>query len=45
MVHVTKINDAPALDNYTAIANRITNSRTGTVISKAFEALKEAAQI
>ena len=45
MLQVTKITDAPALDNYTAIANRLTNSRTGAVTSKAFEALKEAAQI
>lgn len=45
MVQVTKVNEAPALDNYTSIINRLTNARTGTVLSKVYEALKEAATI
>lgn len=45
MVQVTKVNEAPTLDNYTAIMNRISNARTGTVLSKVYEALKETAEI
>lgn len=45
MVQVTKINEAPALENYTSIINRLTNARTGTVLSKVYEALKESAKI
>lgn len=45
MVQVTKVNEAPALDNYTSIMNRLSNARTGTVLSKVYEALKEKAEI
>lgn len=45
IIEVTKINEAPTLDNYTAIVNRLTNARAGAILSKTFEALKEAATI
>lgn len=45
MVQVTKINEAPTLDNYTAIMNRLTNARNGNVQLKVYEALKKSAKI
>ncbi|HUH26839.1 SurA N-terminal domain-containing protein [Gelidibacter sp.] len=45
MVEVTKKTAAPKLDNYQAIANRLNSSRLNAAQSKAYEALKEAADI
>ncbi len=45
MVSVTNKTPAPKLDNYQAIANRLTTARVGESQSKVFEALKEASDI
>lgn len=45
VVEVTKKTPAPKLNNYQANANRLTAQRSSTVITKAYEALKEAADI
>lgn len=45
MVEVTKINEFTPLDNYAAIANRLTSARVNSAQSKVYNALKEAADI
>ncbi|WP_115461171.1 peptidylprolyl isomerase [Winogradskyella aurantiaca] len=45
LVEITKINDADELDNYAAIASRLSNSLKATVNSKVYTALQEAAEI
>lgn len=45
MVEVTKKTAAPKLDNYQAIANRLNSSQMNTAQMKAYEALKDAADI
>lgn len=45
MVEVTKKTDAPKLDNYQAVANRLNNSKMSSAQIQAYEALKEAAEI
>ena len=45
VIEVTKITDATKLDNYTAIMNRLSSARKGTVQSKVYSALEEAAEI
>ena len=45
MVRVDKVTDAASLDNYQAIANRLSNSRGAAVQNKVFNALKETADI
>ncbi|MBJ7880785.1 peptidylprolyl isomerase [Gelidibacter salicanalis] len=45
MVQVTKKTAAPKLDSYQAIANRLNGSRLNAAQIKAYEALKEAAEI
>ncbi|WP_053990994.1 SurA N-terminal domain-containing protein [Mangrovimonas sp. TPBH4] len=45
MVEVTKVTTAAGLDNYQPIANRLTTSRVNAVQSKAYNALKDAAEI
>ncbi|MDO1501530.1 SurA N-terminal domain-containing protein [Winogradskyella maritima] len=45
VLEVTKVTDAPALDNYTAVKNRLSTARRNTVQSKVFTALQEAADI
>jgi len=45
MVEVTKKTAAPKLDNYQAIANRLNGTRVNGAQTKAYNALKEAADI
>ncbi|WP_242091848.1 SurA N-terminal domain-containing protein [Aestuariivivens sediminicola] len=45
MVQVTKVTPAVELDNYQAAANRVEQRKSGTVNSKVYNALKEAAEI
>nr|WP_321232000.1 SurA N-terminal domain-containing protein [uncultured Psychroserpens sp.] len=45
MVSVTKVDDAAKLDNYQAIANRLSTARTGAAQTKVYNALKETAEI
>ncbi len=45
MVSVTKKTEATKLDNYQAIANRLTTSRVNESQTKVFNALKEASEI
>jgi peptidyl-prolyl cis-trans isomerase D len=45
LLQVTKINDVEELDNYAAIANRLSNSIKSTVNTKVFTALENAAEI
>ncbi|WP_431133909.1 SurA N-terminal domain-containing protein [Psychroserpens mesophilus] len=45
VVEVTKINQATTLDNYQAIANRLSTTRTNAAQTKVYEALKETADI
>ncbi|MEZ4792603.1 MAG: hypothetical protein R2783_03795 [Gelidibacter sp.] len=45
MVSVTNKTQAPKLDNYQAIANRLTNARVNDAQTKVYEALKETADI
>ncbi|WP_435413630.1 peptidylprolyl isomerase [Psychroserpens mesophilus] len=45
VVEVTKINEATPLDNYQAIANRLSTARTNAAQTKVYEALKETADI
>ena len=45
MVAVTKVEDAAKLDNYQAIANRLSTARTGAAQTKVYNALKETADI
>ena len=45
MVYVTKVNETTKLDNYQPIANRLSATRTSAVLSKVYNALKEAADI
>lgn len=45
MVEVTKKTAAPTLDNYQAIVNRLNSSQLNAAPSKAYEALKEDADI
>ena len=45
VVEVTKINEATTLDNYQAIANRLSTARTTAAQTKVYEALKETADV
>ena len=45
MVQVTKVVDAPKLDNYQAMANRLTTTRVSSAQTKVYNALKETADI
>ena len=45
IIKVTSKEDAPQLDNYQAISNRLSNSTTNRVNSVVFNALKEASDI
>jgi peptidyl-prolyl cis-trans isomerase D len=45
VVEVTKINEATPLDNYQAIANRLSTTRASAAQTKVYEALKETADI
>ncbi len=45
MVTVTKINEVTKLDNYQAIANRLSTTRTNAAQTKVYNALKETADI
>ena len=45
IVKVTKVNDAPKLDNYTAIVNRLNTTLKNSVQSKVYNALEKAADI
>ena len=45
LVEVTKINEGTGLDNYQAIANRLSTTRTTAAQTKVYEALKETADI
>jgi peptidyl-prolyl cis-trans isomerase D len=45
VVEVTKVNEAKGLDNYQAIANRLSTARTNAAQTKVYEALKETADI
>lgn len=45
MVEVTKKTEAPKLDNYQAIANRLNGTRLNSAQISAYEALKDAADI
>jgi peptidyl-prolyl cis-trans isomerase D len=45
VVEVTKINETTSLDNYQAIANRLSTARTNAAQTKVYEALKETADI
>ncbi len=45
LVEVTKVNEATALDNYQAIANRLSTTRSTAAQNKVYEALKETADI
>ncbi|HNQ27581.1 MAG TPA: SurA N-terminal domain-containing protein [Aquaticitalea sp.] len=45
LVSVVKRTEAPKLDNYQSIVNRLTSTRGNAVQTKAYEALKEAADI
>ncbi|MDT0558491.1 SurA N-terminal domain-containing protein [Ichthyenterobacterium sp. W332] len=45
MVEVTKVNEFTPLDNYSAIANRLSTARVNGAQSKVYNALKEVADI
>ncbi|MBR9915867.1 MAG: peptidylprolyl isomerase [Algicola sp.] len=45
MVEVTKVNEATKLDNYQAIANRLSTARSNAAQTKVYNALKETADI
>lgn len=45
MVQVTKVNDATKLDNYQAMANRLSTTRVNSAQTKVYNALKETADI
>ncbi|WP_299338683.1 peptidylprolyl isomerase [uncultured Psychroserpens sp.] len=45
IVEVTKVNEATKLDNYQAIANRLSTARTTSAQTKVYNALKETADI
>ncbi|WP_339627113.1 peptidylprolyl isomerase [uncultured Winogradskyella sp.] len=45
VLEVTKINEAPALDNYTSYINRLNTARNGTIQSKIYQALEKSAVI
>ncbi|GFZ80961.1 peptidylprolyl isomerase [Aquaticitalea lipolytica] len=45
MIEVTNKTEAPKLDNYQAVANRLTAARVGAAQVKVYNALKEAAEI
>ena len=45
MVELTKLEEAPQLDNYTTFANTVRNQRQSKVNTAVFNALKEAADI
>ena len=45
VVEVTKVNEATSLDNYQAIANRLSTARTSASEAKVYQALKETAEI
>lgn len=45
MVSVTKVGDITKLDNYQAIANRLSTTRTNAAQTKVYNALKETADI
>ncbi|NRA91992.1 MAG: peptidyl-prolyl cis-trans isomerase, partial [Psychroserpens sp.] len=45
LVEVTKVNEVTPLDNYQAIANRLSTTRTTAAQTKVYNALKETADI
>ena len=45
MVEVTKVNETTELDNYQAIANRLSTARLTAAQTKVYDALKETADI
>ena len=45
VVEVTKVNETTTLDNYQAIANRLSTARANAAQTKVYEALKETADI
>jgi len=45
MIKVTKVESAPKLDNYQAVANRVEQQKLNVVSSRLYSALKEAADI
>lgn len=45
LIEVTKITEAPKLDNYQANTNRLSNARIGIAQGKVYDALKNAADI
>ncbi|MEH6535158.1 MAG: SurA N-terminal domain-containing protein [Psychroserpens sp.] len=45
MVQVTKVNEATKIDNYQAIANRLSTTRVNAAQTKVYNALKETADI
>ena len=45
LVEVTKVNDADELDNYAAIASRLSNTLKAGVTTKVYNALQESAEI
>ena len=45
LVSVTKVNESPTLDNYQAIANRLSTTRATAAQTKVYNALKETADI
>jgi len=45
LIEVTNKTEAPKLDNYQAVANRLTAARVGAAQVKVYNALKEAAEI
>ncbi len=45
MIEVTNKTEAPKVDNYQAVANRLTAARVGAAQVKVYNALKEAAEI
>ena len=45
LVEVTKVSEATTLDNYQAIANRLSTTRASATQTKVYEALKETADI
>ncbi len=45
LVQVTKVNESPELDNYQAIANRLSTARATAAQTKVYNALKETADI
>ncbi|NNE32797.1 MAG: peptidylprolyl isomerase [Winogradskyella sp.] len=45
VLEVTKVTDAPNIDNYTSIVNRLNTTRKSVIQSKIYQALEKAAEI